>query len=143
MPVSRRFNAKSQRRYVLSNSFLCDFVSLRYFFNTQQGDRVVYLLLLLRSRLAPLHHTAVRRHIDRQDLAACWVEQFIPQIRVTKRKFIRPQCGSHHSGQMRVVAVIQYAIQLILCPHRARTTAFQVIQNQQRRGADLMEAPVK
>ena len=97
----------------------------------------------MQSGLAPLHHTAIWRHIDCQHLAARWVKQFIPQIWITQRNFIRPQSGCEHGRQMRVVAIIQNAVQLVLSPNGACTAAFQVIENQQRRGADLMEAPVK
>ena len=77
----------------------------------------------MQSGLAPLHHTAVWRHIDHQHLTACWVKQFVPQIWITERNLIRPQSGCEHSGQMRVVAIIQNAVQLVLGPNGAGTAA--------------------
>ena len=53
------------------------------------------------------------------------------KLGVTQRKCISPHCGSNHRGQMRVVTIIQNAVQFILRPDRTCSAFFEIIQNQQ------------
>ena len=69
--------------------------------------------------------------------------QFVPKAGIAERKSIRIQRGSQHRGLVHVVAIIQQSMKPVLRPCGTRTAFLQIIQEQQWRCADFLEASVK